>query len=124
MKDEVSEAWTHGNYRGNFTGKLPSSGILGTGIKEVCFGNLTISPAAGYSSNQTYFKDYGARPNHNIFVYPPESACSGKSYSYELKCDDSPCVKIDNFFCVNVVDGKVPVWIEKAPTDRTVTIKP
>jgi hypothetical protein len=124
IKNEVSEAWTHGGYKNVYEGKLPSSGILSTGVKEVCFGNLTI-PAPNYGVRRDYFRDeMGALESKNIFMYPAESACSSKFYSYELKCNGSPCVNFPEFFCVNVTDGKVPVTIEKASTDRRVTIKP
>lgn len=125
MKDEVSDAWAHGNYRGVFEGKLPSSGILSTGIEEVCFGNLTDSATGVNLARRQEFKiNYGAPESHNIFAYPPENACSGKFYSYELRCNDSPCTNFPKFFCVNVIDGKVSINITKTSTERAVTIKP
>lgn len=126
LEKEVIKAWpSSGNYRGEYTGKVPKGGILRSDAEVVCFGNLEGSATSLSASFQTELRDEIFAPkDRNVFIYPPESACGGDFYSYKVTCQGSECLNVDDFFCVPVQEnGDVTIFMQKTPTDSQVTIR-
>lgn len=144
LKEEVRDAWasTSGWYQDEFTSKIPKGGLFGTDIDFVCFGNLsdaTVTTGAGtdwshIKNNLTFTYRYNPHGSQNVFMYPPDEACSSDLGAITLKCDSVDCVTTDvtlgsgvtesRFFCVPVQeDGTISVWLLKKPTDSKVTIR-
>ncbi|MBI2451817.1 hypothetical protein HYV50_01925 [Candidatus Pacearchaeota archaeon] len=113
LQKEIDKAWTSSIYKDNFVGNLPQSGALRSGIKEVCFGNLNSASV----TEQEKFSGFTSLKNANIFVFPPENACNGKSFSRVLKN-----AEIRGFFCIALENGKIIVKLEKSPTEELVKL--
>ncbi|MBU0466482.1 MAG: hypothetical protein KJ718_04035 [Nanoarchaeota archaeon] len=127
LQREVEKAWTSGIYGDAFNGSLPQSGLLGTKIKKVCFGRLDSSFIDDPAVNNELLTNYLFNPseNKNIFLYPPEEACDKSLATFNLRCREgkSECMTTsDRFFCVNVVKGKVSVFLRKGDTEALVKV--
>ncbi|MBU0907418.1 MAG: hypothetical protein KKD18_02465 [Nanoarchaeota archaeon] len=142
LREEVRDAWsaTSGWYQDEWTGELPS-GMFGTGITHVCFGDLsaTTDPGSWASIKDELIKKYRYNPNggENVFMYPPDKACASDLGAITLKCNGADCMTTEisvntpsgvvmqpKFFCVEVKkDGKVSVWLVKKSTDYKVTVR-
>jgi len=126
IQSEVNTAWQSGFYHGEFVGRLPTSGILGTGITKVCFGNLT-STASGsdqiikieFSKDVRFYNSQA-----NLFIYPADQACGGQSAAVTishvqiLDASGNPI-----FFCKEVNQGKVSVNMSIDTKDNLVSFK-
>ncbi len=106
FQDEVDDAWRAEISRKTFEGTLPN------GIDEVCIGN--IGQCSGEDCNE--LRKYTiSTPRANIFLLPPDKAC------------DAPAVEIEHveytgFECIDVIDNKVNIRLEKTSTDSLVKV--
>lgn len=133
LNKEVERAWSSGSgrYSQQFTHSVQS------GIEYVCFGDVDaaadLAPISGSTDNsniliQNALKTYRRYDdNHNIYVYPPENACEGSTFSYDLKCGTrgSNCLTTvdEKFFCVKVKDNEIALTLDKQSSESLVTIK-
>lgn len=124
FEGEIEKAWVSGSYNGEFEREMPKSGFFGTGVEWVCFGKITDSAVGDDEDRRKKFEfDYDASADMNVFMDPPEKACDGDLFSYHLECGKSECMDTGGqFFCVEVVDNKIKVNIEKGNTDSVVLV--
>ena len=126
LQNEIDKAWTSG-YKGNYEGRLVSSGVLKTEIEEVCFGNLTASE----SGDDRIRREELERGNYyntnaNVFMYPGDKVCGGlASKKVEHVKVVSSGTLTDAFFCVNVKenDGIIRVKLIMESRDSLVRLE-
>lgn len=117
LQDEVNRAWTAGTGRYRNTISVPAP----SGITHFCFGDLGISSTvfAVQRAELQNLVQFGLEGN--AFLYPPNEACDGELFSYNLEHAEAG----NNFFCIQKDnDGKITAAIMKEPSDRVVTISP
>lgn len=107
MQDEVDRAWTSGIYRGNFVGSLPE------GIEEVCFGDVNLAAL----TDTIHLTEFKKKNNAKVFLSPPQKACDGELYSYNLEHAD-----FSDFFCAVSNNNQIVVRFDKESTDSKVKI--
>lgn len=108
FEGKVDKAWSSEITRDTY------SGIVASGIKSVCIGNLTLG---GSGTEYDAVKKY-SRAGANVFLYPPEKACDVKYMEFE-HLD----VKNMRLKCFPVINGKVEIGIEKGASDALVQIR-
>lgn len=115
LQDEINRAWTAGTgrFRNTITISVPS------GITYFCFGNLSTNVPV-FNVQQTELRNLMQLGlEGNAFLYPPNQACDGNLFSYQLEHADAG----SDFFCVQKDNnGKITVAIRKEPSDRAVTV--
>jgi hypothetical protein len=109
LQKEVDSAWRQDIVQDIFEAKLPES------VEKICFG----------FSNQTYSKqdekaiesiEFYGNEESNILFYP-KNGCKDVDFVYKLNH-----IRTDSFFCVNVVDGKFKIKLNKGRTDKLVKL--
>jgi len=107
LQEEINRAWNSEESSLTFKGNLPS------GIQQVCLIDLS---KAGKGSNKELYdslKKYGY-VNVNMFFYPIKKVCKDlRAFNIE-HINITEITKQNNPYCVNIVDGKVEVKIEKS----------
>jgi hypothetical protein len=101
LEKRVDKAWISEISREVFTGSVPS------GVEGVCFGNLTQS-FLGFEKEHNDIERGFRHSEDNLFLYPSGKACGKEGASHKLEHAETA-----RFFCVNVVNGKFSVRIEK-----------
>jgi len=111
LQNEIDKAWAGEITQKIFTEKLPS------GIKNVCFGNISQNYDAGLYAKIHDELESVAVAKNNIYLYPVWNACDGEFASKKLEH-----VKIDEFFCVSVKNNKASVKLTKGSGEALVTL--
>ena len=114
FQSKVTQAWSSTISQGVYTGTIP------TGVDYVCFVNpdkpyVGVKYASQYNALQDAIQTFGADEKKNVFLYPG-AGCKGLEY-YAMQH-----VNISDFFCANVVDGKVSVNFQKDVSDALVKL--
>jgi hypothetical protein len=109
LENKVDGAWNAVSVQDTFSGSVPG------GVTKVCFGTTGLMPSAGSEAELDKFERYSDEGD-NVMFSPPQKVCSG------LETHKIEHVKMNNFFCVNAVDGKVQVKLSKTPSDSAVTL--
>jgi hypothetical protein len=114
LQDDVDRAWRASISQEVFSGSVPS------GIDYVCFGNFTQAPKDAVSRDLQEELEFDVLlDNVNVFLYPLRKACDGDLAEYNLRH-----VKIEEFFCLEVQEGKIEVNLEKTSSDALVFVGP
>lgn len=108
---EINNAYRGSITQDTFEGRLPS------GIEYVCFGDINSGFSGTGREAYEHFRLYGDG-NSNLYMYPEEKACDG-----DLAYFNIDHVETGEFFCKEVIDGKVSFKIEKDSTDALVTVE-
>jgi hypothetical protein len=113
LQEEIDSAWNANDLSSEFTGLLPS------GIKKICFSNVT-------ESFTGIDKELGIEidiyPDKNMFLFPPNKACDMAEYNLE-HIDLDFITRTNNPYCIDVTKGKVVMMIEKESNDRLVKLR-
>ncbi|MEM0465831.1 MAG: hypothetical protein QXW97_04000 [Candidatus Pacearchaeota archaeon] len=112
IEEEVERAWNSNDQSVEFKGYLPS------GIKKVCFANVSESFRGADKEIGTYIDIY---IDKNMFLYPLNKACDMAKYSLP-HIDVNWITRTNNPYCIDVIKGKVLMIIEKNSNDRLVKI--
>ena len=104
----VQKAWQAEITERVFVGVVPGE------VEQVCFGDLSELPRVGFSEQYQFLRRYGSH-GVNVFLYPTGGACDG-----ELSRTLIDHVQPNGLFCVDVVEGKVEVKLEKGTFDSEV----
>lgn len=115
LQDKINSAWASD---GSISYIFNEGSSVAGKTKQVCFG--TINQTLLYQKDKAIKESLETRmrANSNLMFYPT-SSCGQEAYSFTLQH-----VKIDGFFCVDVVSGKAPVRYAKGITDSVVKICP
>jgi hypothetical protein len=112
LEVEVEKGWKSTIYSKNFeSAKLPSE------IEMVCFGDLNQGYSGEYEEEFDFLYRYRSQ-DKNLFLYPPQEACNINLAYFNLEH-----VAIEDFFCVEPVNGKIKVSMEKNQFDAVVNLK-
>jgi len=111
LQNEIDKAWAGEITQKIFSGKLPS------GIKNVCFGNMSQNYDTGQYSKIHQELEMIAIAKNNIYLYPVWNACDGEFASKKLEH-----VKIDEFFCVGVKNNEAKIKLSKGSGEALVTL--
>ena len=117
LKTNVQDTWNSGHTSQNFPGVLPS------GIKYVCFMDLSRSPEGDYEDIGYDLSIYDKRDpsrNSNTFFYPSKETCIKEKIIPHIDVDK--ITETDNPYCVPVRKGKVTLVIEKTSGSGLVTV--
>lgn len=109
LKSEVEKA-----YNGDITQKIFSKAVP-SGVKSVCFGNLTQDYTKTDSEQYDYIVQYGIK--NNVLLYPPGKACNNELASFNLVHATT-----SGFFCVPVKSGAISVKLTKSTFDILVKL--
>jgi hypothetical protein len=109
LESAVDKAWQAEITERVFTGVVPGE------VEQVCFGDLNELPRTGFSEQYQFLKRYGSH-GVNVFLYPGGGACDG-----ELARHLVDHVAATGLFCVDVVDGRVSLELEKGSFDSEVS---
>ena len=130
LREEVRDAWSSssGRYESDFEGKLPKSGLFGTGITHVCFGKLSgAADSSDSDKKNSLLTDYAFDESdpYNVFMYPPNKDCASGLSAITLRCGSAECVNTGTqFFCVPVQDdGTVKVRMSKQSNEHQITLR-
>ena len=111
LQEKIDQAWNSEIAKNEFSGNLP------TGIKSVCFGDLS-SPGNGIASQEyNDLKIYGIYGG-NTFIYPSAKACD---LPYK-KINHVDFSELPGFTCFPINDGVVNIRFEKNSYDSLVKI--
>lgn len=106
LQDEVNRAWAGDESSFVFNSTIPSK------IEKICFINL-LEEGKGENENiYAIFKKYGY-VNVNMFFYPLNKACSDARAFDIQHVNIKNITEEDNPYCVDVVDSKISIRIEK-----------
>ena len=111
---EITKEWQSSISKGVYTGTLPTS------IEYACFavpGKVYTGTkyTVQYDSLKDTIQSFGIDENRNVFLYPSKG-CQGMEY-YSLEH-----IAVSDFFCSQVVDGKVKVNFDKDVSDALVKL--
>ena len=107
LQEKIDKAWaSQGEVRDVFSKGEPS------GVKSICFGNMSQLSNAEDSDEFEDFKFY-AKVDSDMF-FSPRSVCDSGTFTYDLKH-----AKTDSFFCVNAGEG---VKLTKGEFDSVVKL--
>lgn len=109
IENRIASAWSAVEVQEVYKGRLPG------GIDEVCFGNSSTIPLPGYEDEFAMFKKY-YELDENVFLYPPGKVCTG------LEKHKLEHITTSEFFCVNVIEGKMQVKMSKTSSDSFVKL--
>jgi hypothetical protein len=112
LQEDIDGAWRSPIAQKKFIGSVSR------GIESVCFGSLADRKPG---SNEDEFQEFSylVDSNKNLFIYPSNEACNGRSAALELKNVDST-----GFFCKKVINGKIELNILKeSATEALVKVK-
>jgi len=100
FQDKIDEVW-----RSPIASQQFSASIV-SGVDSICFGSLLSEDAQTYPE-YTFLSRYKST-DYNFFLYPSQKVCDGQRSVAKLKN-----VKVEGFFCKDVVNGKVELDIVK-----------
>lgn len=105
LQDKIDEAWNADSVKTSFEQSVPSD------IKKVCIGNIEL--ASRESEEWKVWRNYAERGN--LFFYPPLDKC-------DVNYKKLNHVEITGFECLNVINGKAKVDLEKEVFDDLVKL--
>ena len=103
-------------YRGQGTENYPFSGSLPSSVQYVCFGDLSKSPLLADKARYDFFKNT-IKSGKNAFIYPQTTSCGASYLTKNIQY-----ISTEQFFCVQVKDGKVGVKLSKGLYDPLVKL--
>jgi len=114
FQGQLNKAWSSTISKGVYTGTLPTS------IEYVCFANpgkayTGTKYKAQYDALKDTIQTFGIEENKNVFLYP-SAGCKGMEYN------SIEHINIADFFCVDVVEGKVKINFNKDVSDALVKL--
>ncbi|MEK6928854.1 MAG: hypothetical protein AABW65_02785 [Nanoarchaeota archaeon] len=111
LQSKIDNAWNEDVSSDVYTYELPKE------IEKVCFGNHT-AVITDNKDRDAYNKiKEKARAESNMAFYPLDKVCKDSTFTYQLKH-----VKINEFFCVPVLNGEASVKIIKESREALVKI--
>jgi len=112
LQNKVDEAWASQTSEFNFKIDLPS------GIKKICFGNLTseITNQEDFSEIEIYYLEEA-----NVFLVPSGEACNIPYYNLK-HINISEITKLENPYCVDL-EKRNEIKIKKDFYDKNVLIE-
>ena len=115
FQEEIDTAWNSERSEFQFNPNLPGN------LEFVCFANLSKVKRGSVSSDVwsdiELYEDIGA----NLFLYPTINACE-VPYDTLKNIDLNDITSSENPYCVEIIDGKVLLNIEKNRGERLVKI--
>ncbi len=112
LQEDIDSAWRSPIAQKKFVGSLTR------GIESVCFGSIK-DRVPGTNENEFQEFSYLVDSDKNLFLYPSNEACNGRSAVLKLKNVDSK-----GFFCKKVVNGKIEFnIIKESATQALVKVK-
>ena len=110
FENRIDESWNSQITSGTYEGKVSS------GVEQVCFGLLQGSVDDKSKEAFEVLRRY-RNEEANVFLYPIKHLCRN-SVPYR----NIEHMKTENFFCVDVKDGKVTIKISKETGDSLVLV--
>ncbi len=111
LQKKIDKAWNEDLSSSIYDGKVPA------GISKVCFGNYTQKTLEQKDQEIRDEIEFFAKKGNNLFFYPIKNNCKESEFEYQLKHIDT-----NGFFCVNVIEGKASLKINKEINDALVEI--
>lgn len=116
LDKKVDSAYKATIVKDSFSSNLPK------GITAVCFGEL--NNAAASNSDLTKLNELKSNyatlnSNANVYFYPLEQGCGGEFTYHKVSHVKT---EGDKFFCVDVVNEKITINLEKGAYDSLVTL--
>lgn len=112
LQNDIDAAWRSPIAQKKFTGTLTR------GIESVCFGSIS-DRMPGENEKEFQEFSYLVDSDKNLFLYPSNEACNGRSAVLKLKNVDSK-----GFFCKKVINGKIELnIIKESATESLVKVK-
>jgi hypothetical protein len=110
---EVRKAWNSQKSNFEFKGNLPGS------LEYVCFANLSINPRGEFENIGTDIWIYQGS-DANIILSPHQKACI--PYNTIAHLDIEKITFNNNPYCVEIIDGRISLKIEKDFNERLVRV--